>query len=114
MQTINKTFTILDREFDIDELKDIVEHGMSSGVGGFIYTSECVEIFNNNDDVIEEYLSDWHHDNMGEDNYIGAIASNEYNAHPVCSIDELMTRMVWSYVELNAHDILCAELGDHY
>ena len=100
----NTMHTILGREFDIDELKDIVNHGMSGGVSGFIYTRDCVDKFNENDDTIEEYLSDWYHDNMGENNYIGAIASD--GTFSVGSIDELKTRMVWSYVELKAHDIL--------
>ena len=102
---------ILDREFDTDELKDIVMHGMSSGVGGFIYTRDNVKHFDNNDDTIEEYLSDWYHDNMGEDNYIGAIAGTENgNSYPVGSIDQLKERMVWVYVELKAFEIL-NELG---
>ena len=40
--TSTQMFTILDREFDIDELKDIVLYGMSAGVSGFIYTRDCV------------------------------------------------------------------------
>ena len=104
--TVTRTFDILDREFDVDELKDIVTHGMSAGVGGFIYTRECVDKFNENDDEIEEYLSDWYHDNMGENNYIGAIAGDENNSYSVGSIDELKNRMVWVYVELKAYDIL--------
>ena len=98
--------TILDHEFELDELKDIVMHGMSAGVSGFIYTRDCVDKFNEHDDEIEEYLSDWYHDNMSEDNYIGAIASN--GTFSVGSVDELMTKMVWSYVELKAHEILCS------
>ena len=99
-------FDILGVEFDIDELKDIVNHGMSAGVSGFIYTRDCVDKFNEHDDEIEEYLSDWYHDNMGENNYIGAIASN--GTFSVGSVDELMNKMVWAYVELKAHDILCS------
>ena len=38
--TSTRMYTILDTEFDIDELKDIVTHGMSGGVSGFIYFSE--------------------------------------------------------------------------
>ena len=101
-----QTFTILDHEFEVDELVDIVNHGMSAGVFGFIYTSENVKHFNDNDDEIEEYLSDWYHDNMGEDNYIGAIAGSDNHNYPVGSIDELKNRMVWAYVELKAYDIL--------
>ena len=102
-------YTILDHEFEVDELCDIANYGMAQGVSGFIYTSENVKHFNDNDDEIEEYLSDWYHDNMNEDNYIGVIAGGSIggNQHPVCSIQELKNRMVWAYVELKAHEILC-------
>ena len=107
--------TILDVEFDIDELEDIVNHGMSGGVSGFIYTRDCVDKFNEHDDEIEEYLSDWYHDNMGVDNYIGEIAGPHVGQgrFPAGSIDELKTRMVWSYVELKAHEILCSVDPDY-
>ena len=103
-QEDERMFTILDTEFDVDELCDIANHGMSAGVSGFIYTRDCVDKFNEHDDEIEEYLSDWYHDNMGENNYIGAISSN--GTFSVGSIDELKTRMVWMYVELKAQEIL--------
>ena len=99
-QTINKLYTILDREFDIDELEDIVNHGMSAGVSGFIDTHECCDAFDKYEDCIEEFLSDWYHDRLGENDYIKAIAGNAQ------SINALKTRMVWRFVELNAHDIL--------
>ena len=111
--TINKLHTILvskdatqaDAAFELDELKDIVNHGMSAGVPRFIYTKDCVEWFDDNEDTIEEYLSDWYHDNMGEDNYLARIAEqNDY----IDSIDALKTQMVWMYVELKAHEILCS------
>jgi hypothetical protein len=102
--TINRNYTILDVEFDADELKDIVNHGMSAGVSGFIYTRDNVKHFDDNEDTIEEYLSDWYHDNMGENNYIGAISSD--GTFSVGSIDELKNRMVWMYVELKAFEIL--------
>ena len=97
---------ILDHEFELDQLKDIVNHGMATGCGGFIYTRECCEAFEEYEDDIETYLSDWYYDNMGEDNYLGAIAENA--GSPVGSIDELKNRMVWSYVELKAYEILCS------
>ena len=94
--------TILDVEFDTDELKDIVMHGMSAGVSGFIYTRDNVKHFDDNEDEVEEYLSDWYHDNMGDDNYIATIAKQ----CEACSIDQLKNYMVWSYVELKAFDLL--------
>ena len=78
---------------------------MSAGVSGFTYTRDCVNKFNEHDDEIGEYLSDWYYDTMGERNYIGSIALCT-GGHPVCSIDELMNRMVWTYVELKAFEIL--------
>ena len=101
---------ILDHEFDTDELKDIVNHGMSAGVSGFIYTRDCVDKFNEHDDEIEEYLSDWYHDNMGEDNYIHAMTEGRSE---IASIDALKNHMVWAYVELNAHEILCRVDADY-
>ena len=88
--------------FDVDQLCDIANHGMSQGVSGFIYTRDNVEWFDENEDMIEEYLSDWYFDNLNERNYLAAICNDQ----EPCSIDELKTKMVWSYVELRAHDIL--------
>ena len=90
--------------FSIDDLKDIATHGMSGGVSGFIYTRDNVAWFDENSNEIEEYLSDWYHDNMDENNYIGAIAQG--NGFAVGSIDELKNRMVWAYVELKAAELL--------
>ena len=64
---------------------------------------ELVYDTDDNEDEIEEYLSDFYHDNMGVDNYIAEIA---HNSNP-CSIVELKSSMVWAYVELKAYDILC-------
>ena len=89
--------------FDVDQLCDIANHGMSGGVSGFIYTRDNVEWFDENEDMIEEYLSDWYFDNLGERNYMAAIC----NDTEPCSIDELKNKMVWMYVEMRAHDILC-------
>ena len=106
--TATRTWSILDHEFELDQLHDIVNHGMSAGVSGFIYTRECIDKFNEHDDEIEEYLSDWYYDNLGDRDYIGTIASGttSIQPNPVGSIDELKNRMVWAYVELKAHEIL--------
>ena len=76
---------------------------MRQGVSGFIYYSDNLKHFNDNDDEIEEYLSDWYHDTLGVDNYMREIC-NDTNP---CSIQELKSNMVWQYVELKALDILC-------
>ena len=97
----NTMFTILDQEFDIDELNDIVNHGMSGGVSGFIYTRENVDKFDEYDDEIQDYLSDWVYDNIGGDE-----SSFKYFAPDAEDIAQLKSKLVWSYVELKAHDIL--------
>ena len=102
-QTISKMYTILDTEFDIDELKDIVNYGMSGGVSGFIYYHETIDAFDQHDDEIQDYLSDWYHDCIGGDQ--GSFA---YFAKDVEDITQLKNKLVWSYVELKAHEILCS------
>ena len=89
--------------FSIDDLKDIATHGMSGGVSGFIYTRDNVAWFDENDDEIQDYLSDWYHDNIGGDE--GSFA---YFAKDVEDITQLKNKLVWSYVELKAHEILCS------
>ena len=107
-QTINKLYTILNHEFDIDELKDIVNHGMSAGVSGFIYYHENVKHFNDNDDEIQDYLSDWVHDNIG-----GGESSFKYFAPDAEDITQLKNKLVWAYVELKASEILCENNIDY-
>ena len=98
--TVSKTYTILGHEFDIDELRDIVDHGMSAGVPGFTYYSETVKVFDEYDDEIQDFLSDWCYDNsMG--------TSFAFFAPECEDITQLKNKLVWSYVELKAHQILC-------
>ena len=99
--TSTRMYTILDHEFELDELRDIVNHGMAQGVSGFIYTLECADKFDMHDDEIQDYLSDWHHDYIGGDG--GSFA---YFAPDVEDIAQLKNKLVWAYVELKAHDIL--------
>ena len=99
-------YTILDHEFELDELKDIVNHGMSAGVSGFIYYHETRDIFDKHDDEIQEYLSDWIYDHCTSVG--GNRSSFEYFAPEAEDITQLKNKLVWSYVELKAHEILCS------
>ena len=97
----NTMFTILDHEFELFELRDIVNFGMSAGVSGFIYTLECADKFDEHDDEIQDYLSDWCHDNgVGQSSFA-------YFAPDAEDIAQLKNKLVWAYVELKANDILC-------
>ena len=98
--TLSRSYTILDSEFDIDQLRDIVNHGMSAGVGGHIYTSANVQVFDDNDDEIQDYLSDWCHDNDVQQSSFAYFAPNAED------IAQLKSQLVWSYIELKADEIL--------
>ena len=50
--TPTRTHTILDHEFELDELRDIVNYGMNAGVSGFIYSHETTDKFDMHDDEI--------------------------------------------------------------
>ena len=101
MAVLDRTYEILGREFDTDELADIANYGMAQGVSGFIYTSELRDIFDDNDDEIQDYLSDWVHDNVGGDE-----SSFSYFAKEVEDITQLKGKLVWAYVELKAYECL--------
>ncbi len=48
---------VLDERFtDIDEVRDITNHGMAAGWGGFIYSSELYDFFEKYEDEIDDYL----------------------------------------------------------
>ena len=97
----NTMFNILSHPFDIDELRDIVTYGMSAGVSGFIYTLECADKFDEHDDEIQDFLSDWVFDNIGDDK-----SSFAYFAPDAEDIAQLKNKLVWAYVELKAQEIL--------
>jgi len=94
-------YTILDAEYDIDTLRDVASHGLASGCGGFIYTSDNVRVFDENDDEIQDFLSDWYYDCIGGDE--GSFA---YFARKCEDISQLKSTLVWAYVELKAQSIL--------
>lgn len=101
MTTKTITIEILDREFELDKLRDIVNHGMAQGVSGFIYISELTEAFNEHETEIQDYLSDWVYDNIGPH-----VSSFDHFAKGCEDIDQLKGKLVWAYVELVAHDML--------
>ena len=106
----NTMFTILDREFDIDELRYVVNHGMSAGVSGFIYFHECVDKFDMHDDEIQDYLSDWVYDHCNSNG--GNRSSFEYFASGAEDITQLKQQLVWSYVELKTMSPCSLEEND--
>jgi hypothetical protein len=93
--------TILGLEFDNDELEDIATHGCSAGVSGLTYYKETTALFDEHDDEIQDFLSDWYYDCIGGDE-----GSFTYFARKVEDITQLKNALVWAYVELKAQSIL--------
>ena len=101
----NRIFEALNDRFDdIDEVRDISNHGCSGGVNGFIYTWELREFFFKYEDEIEElmYEHDVTYDNLTDDHG---------------SISNYITCAVWYAVEHWAEDkvyTLENELSEEY
>ena len=81
----------LDERFtDLDEIKDVANHGCEAGVGGFIYYNETRKFFFEHEDEIEEIMDEIY---CG-DNYLKQITDDD--AITVCS---LINKIVWIVVE---------------
>ena len=104
-------FNILDREFELDELRDIVEHGMSQGVSGFIYSSELYDVFEKHESVITYYLDCFCEDNFNQSMW-AYIAEQLSFDDQLWTKQELMEYAVLLYVELRAGDLVNAANGD--
>ena len=62
MSNLENLKLALDQRFEgsegLDELRDISRHGLSGGVGGFIYYTELNRFFHEHEAAIEETLQD--------------------------------------------------------
>ena len=80
----------LDERFtDLDEVKDVANHGCSGGVGGFIYYNETLDFFSKHQEDIEDTLQA-----LLGDHYIEVLSR-----HIVVSLSQLINKMVWVIVE---------------
>jgi|TARA_Y100000289_G_scaffold65789_1_gene80193 hypothetical protein len=107
MPTVAQTFDVLGVELDVDQLVDIVKHGMSAGVSGFIYSSELYDIFTEHgEDVMAEL--DVRADEMGCQSglqlVIDEITKGETDVY--YSVQETKEKAIWMYVEMIAYDLL--------
>ena len=85
----SRLFDALDQRFnDFDECKDVMNHGLTGGFSGFIYTSEINKFFDEHKNEIEDYL----HMILG-DNYIKEVCKN------FSTVDNIITQLVWYVVE---------------
>ncbi len=94
----------LERRFeDMDEVRDITNHGISAGFSGFIYYNEINAFFNEFESEIEDYMFD-----MVGDGWLVDIATNSRN------MQDMINTVVWVVVEswcsttVNLIDEACA------
>ena len=97
--TMTKTFTILGEEFDIDELRDIANHGADTGVHGFTYSSDLYDMFNKYEDEIEDLLDD-----------MGITMHDVMLDRQFDTIQQYKEWACWAYLEIKAQDIVGVDL----
>jgi len=75
--------------YDVDTMRDIAEHGCASGAASnHIYTSDCVDFYNNHQDEIDEFLCEhWGLDTVME------------LTQECADIQHAMNHLCWIYVE---------------
>ncbi len=96
--------------YNIDTLRDIVEHGCASGVAhDHIYYIETIEFF----DTYEDEISDYIVDNFGSEMLVELFSNNEGN------LRGYKNDLVWTFIEMLAstiveeyEDVTCQELSD--
>ena len=92
--TLNET---LEARFDdVEEMNDIVNHGIQSGFHGFIYTYEINEFFNEFENEIEDYYYEIFGDSWLKES--GAADKNNMN--------EVRAHLVWGLAEMHCADKL--------
>ena len=93
-ETLSKRFEP-GTEDGVAELRDIVNHGMSGGVGGFIYYYEINEFYNEFEREIEDVMFDTY-----GDTWLSEVVGESEN------MQALRNTLVWSVVEYWAFSAL--------
>ncbi len=97
MTNCTSAFDSIKESYDLDTLREIVEHGCISGVANdHIYYNQTVSFFDDNEKEIVEYVSD----TLGEDYLVECFKNN--NAH----LTSYKNDIVWAFVELVASQLI--------
>ena len=89
MQESRLTVALDERFDDIQEVKDVADHGCEGGVSGFIYYSETRKFFDEYQEEIEQELED-----LYGDDYLKQIL----NTSSIQDVTQLKNYMVWAAV----------------
>ena len=105
-------FDTIKNEYDIDTLREIRDHGCTSGVANnHIYYTQTVSFFDEHEDEMIDYINDIY----GEE-----ITAEVWNNNPN-NINGYKNDLVWTYIELVAdtlveqyEDITCEEMNETF
>ena len=89
MQESRLTVALDERFDDIEEIKDVADHGCEGGVSGFIYYSETRKFFDEYQEEIEQELEE-----LYGDDYLKQIL----NTSSIQDVTQLKNYMVWCVV----------------
>ena len=95
MQTSRLTEALDARFDDMDEIKDVADHGCEGGVSGFIYYSETSKFF----DEYQEEIEQQYQELFGND-YLKQIL----DTNNIQDIRTLKNNMVWGAVSMYCTD----------
>ena len=97
MTNSSSAFDSIKSTYDIDTLREIVQHGCQSGVAtSHIYYTETVAFFDNNEEEIVSYIDD----NLGTETLIQLFSNSD--AH----LTSYKNDVCWLFVELVADQIV--------
>ena len=104
-ETIINSIEICGVELTQDQLKNINNHGMAGGVGGFIYSTELAEKYDTYEDEILTALDELAEE-LGMASGLGMVINSltkedDDNYYSMQSVKE---HAVWMYVEKIAYD----------
>jgi len=105
-------YDTIKKEYDIDTLREIRDHGCKSGVANnHIYYYQTVKFFDDNEDELIEYII-----NIVGEEITEGIWDNNTN-----HINGYKNDIVWTYIELVANDLVneyeditCEEMNESF
>ena len=110
--TDTKMYYILDNEFELDELRDIANHGAQGGVAGFTYSSDMRDMWDKHEEVITDYLDAFCDDCFGQSS-LSYIAETLDHDDKFWTMQQVIELACWMYLELRAQDIVNTVDGDY-
>ena len=97
MTNCTRAFDSVKESYDLDTLREIIDHGCISGVAtNHIYYNHTVSFFDDNEEEIVEYISD----NFGVEYLVELFSNNDANLN--CYKNDV----VWTFVECIAQQLV--------